>query len=140
MAFRASLFTMVRAQRLSVSDNHTYHIFGCADNQVAGAGIPPNDAKDPFSSIPLTNFTRDLAINTTSVFVAAQQAVLGFKQLPPTASKTFIFTGNILNVTTIASLLNSGVGKSATAHIIQSASIAYKDQGYKYVDMITHCS
>jgi len=99
----------------------------------AGAGIPPNDEKDPLS-IPLANFTRDLNINTTSAFVAAQQAALGFAQLSPTASKTFIFTGNILNTTTIASLLNSGVGKSATAHIIQSAAIAYKDRGYKYVN------
>ncbi|KFY37997.1 hypothetical protein V494_04549 [Pseudogymnoascus sp. VKM F-4513 (FW-928)] len=97
----------------------------------AGAGIPPNDEKDPLS-IPLANFTRDLNINTTSAFVAAHQAALGFAQLSPTASKTFIFTGNILNTTTIASLLNSGVGKSATAHIIQSAATAYKDRGYKF--------
>jgi len=110
---------------------NSYHIY--TDGQAAGAGIPPNDEKDPLS-IPLANFTRDLNINTTSAFVAAQQAALGFAQLSPTASKTFIFTGNILNTTTIASLLNSGVGKSATAHIIQSAAIAYKDRGYKYVN------
>lgn len=70
-------------------------------------------------------------INTSSAFVAAQQAALAFEQLPASASKTFIYTGNILNTLTIAPLLTLGVGKSATAHIIQSAASAYADRGYK---------
>jgi hypothetical protein len=80
----------------------------------------------------LIDFTRDLNINTTSAFVAGQQAVLGFEQLSDSASKTFIYTGNILNTTTMAPLMDLGVGKSATAHIIQSAATAYKDRGFKY--------
>ncbi len=90
-----------------------------------------NDAKDPLVSLPLADFTRDLTINTTSAFVAAQQAVLSFKELPDSAARTFIYTGNILNETTLAPFLDLGVGKSATAHIIQSAAAAYKDKGYK---------
>jgi hypothetical protein len=74
-----------------------------------------------------------LHINTTSAFVAAQQAALSFKKLPDHRSKTFIYTGNILNETTIASLLDGGVGKSATAHIIRSAAAAYRNKGFKYV-------
>jgi hypothetical protein len=93
--------------------------------------VTPNDAKNPLS-LPLADFTRDFNINTTSAFVAAQQAVLAFEQLPDSASRTFIYTGNILNETTIAPLLDLGVGKSATAHIIQSAAAAYKDRGFKY--------
>ncbi|MCJ1339264.1 hypothetical protein MMC09_004553 [Bachmanniomyces sp. S44760] len=89
------------------------------------------DAKTPLS-LPLADFTRDLNINTVSAFVAAQQAVLGFDQLPDSASRTFIYTGNILNTTTMASLMDLGVGKSATAHIIESAATAYKDQGFKF--------
>jgi len=96
----------------------------------AGA-LTPNDAKNPLS-LPLADFTRDLNINTTSAFVAAQQAVLAFEQLPDSASRTFIYTGNILNTTTMAPLLDLGVGKSATAHIIQSAAAAYKDRGFKF--------
>ena len=42
--------------------------------------------EDPFS-LPLAAFNRDVAINVTSAFVAAQQAVLGFSQLPASASK-----------------------------------------------------
>lgn len=96
----------------------------------AGAATP-NDEKNPLS-LPLKDFTRDLNINTTSVFVAAQQAVLAFTQLPDSSSKTFIYTGNILNTTIIAPLMDLGVGKSATAHMIQSAASAYKDRGFKY--------
>jgi hypothetical protein len=72
-------------------------------------------------------------VNTTSAFVAAQQAAGVFEQLPDTASRTFIYTGNILNSTTIAALLSSGAGKSATAHIVQAAASAYKDRGLKYL-------
>jgi hypothetical protein len=94
------------------------------------AAATQNNPKDPLS-LPLADFTRDLTINTNSAFVAAQQAVLAFKELPESASRTFIYTGNITNTTTIAPLLDLGVGKSATAHIIQSASQAYADQGFK---------
>lgn len=72
-------------------------------------------------------------MNGTSAFVAAQQAVLAFAQLPESASRTFIFTGNCTNVAPIVALMASGAGKTATAHIIQCAAEAYKDKGYKYV-------
>jgi hypothetical protein len=73
-----------------------------------------------------------LAINTTGAFVAAQQAVTSFENLPNTASRTFIYTGNITNVSPAVGLMDLGVGKSATAHIIRCAAEAYKDKGYKY--------
>ncbi|CAI7655908.1 unnamed protein product [Penicillium glandicola] len=95
------------------------------------AGVTFNDSENPLS-LPLADFNRSLHINTTSAFVAAQQAVLSFEQLPDSASKTFIYTGNILNSTPIASLLDLGVGKSATAHIIQSAASAYANRGFKF--------
>jgi hypothetical protein len=96
---------------------------------LAGA-VTPNDVKNPLS-LPLADFVRDLNINTTSAFVAAQQAVLGFETLPASASRTFIYTGNILNTTTMAPLMDLGVGKSATASVIQSAAKAYGEKGYK---------
>jgi len=99
------------------------------ERNTAGA-VTMNDAKNPLS-LPLADFTRDFIVNTTSAFVAAQQAVLAFEQLPESASKTFIYTGNITNVVPLAPLLDLGVGKSATAHIIQSAAAAYKDRGFK---------
>lgn len=87
--------------------------------------------EDPFA-LPLTTFTRDMTISVNSAFIAAQQAVLGFAQLPASSSRTFIYTGNILNVALIPSFLHGGVGKSGGAHMMWAASAAYKDRGFKY--------
>ncbi|KAL8833719.1 MAG: hypothetical protein Q9170_004118 [Blastenia crenularia] len=95
------------------------------------AAATRNDPKDPLS-LPLADFSRTLNVNTTSAFVAAQQAALAFGELPGSAAKTFIYTGNILNTTTMAPLMDLGVGKSATAHVIQSAAAAYADRGFKF--------
>jgi NAD(P)-dependent dehydrogenase (short-subunit alcohol dehydrogenase family) len=101
-----------------------------ADSLEASAGAP-NNPEEPLS-IPLADFSRDLNVNTTSAFVAAQQAALSFEKLPDHRSRTFIYTGNILNEISIASLLDGGVGKSATAHIIRSAAAAYSNKGFKF--------
>lgn len=98
--------------------------------------MTPNPPNDPLS-LQLADFNKDFNINTVSAFVAAQQAATGFAQLPDSAAKTFIYTGNILNTgVIIPPLLDLGVGKAATAHIIQSAAAAYKDRGYKYADFL----
>jgi hypothetical protein len=91
------------------------------------------DAKNPLApTVSLADWNRDFAINSTSAFIAAQQAVMGFEQLPESASKTFIFTGNILNEEIIVPLITNGVGKSATAHVIRAAASSYADRGFKY--------
>lgn len=95
--------------------------------------MTPNPPNDPLS-LQLADFNKDFNINTVSAFVAAQQAATGFAQLPDSAAKTFIYTGNILNTTIIPPLLDLGVGKAATAHIVQCAAAAYKDRGYKYAN------
>ncbi|GKT50079.1 glucose 1-dehydrogenase [Colletotrichum spaethianum] len=101
-------------------------------NAGAATFSPPND---PFA-IPLDAFKRDMTVNTTSVFVAAQQAVLGFAELPADAPRTFLFTGNILNVRPLPRFLESGAGKSASAHMMMAAASEYKEKGFKfyYVD------
>ncbi|KAJ5915137.1 hypothetical protein N7454_011249 [Penicillium verhagenii] len=88
-------------------------------------------ADDPFA-ITLADLSRDVTINVHSAFVAAQQAVLGFSQLPSSAARTFIYTGNFLNVGIIPKFVSQGIGKSGAAHMIWSASDAYKDRGYKF--------
>ncbi|CAI7606797.1 unnamed protein product [Penicillium bialowiezense] len=95
------------------------------------AALTRTDGANPLS-LPLSDFTRDLNVNTTSAFVAAQQATMGFAELPASSSKTFIYTGNMLNTTIIPPLLDLGVGKSATAHIIQTAAASYADRGFKF--------
>lgn len=100
-------------------------------NYIKAAALTRTDGANPLS-LPLSDFTRDLNVNTTSAFVAAQQATMGFAELPASSSKTFIYTGNMLNTTIIPPLLDLGVGKSATAHIIQTAAASYADRGFKY--------
>jgi len=95
--------------------------------------VTPNPPNDPLS-LQLADFNKDFNINTVSAFVAAQQAATGFAQLPDSAAKTFIYAGNIQNTTIVPPLLDLGVGKAATAHIIQSAAAAYKDRRYKYAN------
>lgn len=90
------------------------------------------DANDPFK-LDLKTFTRNLAINTTSAFVAAKQAVLAFEELPSSAARTFIYTGNALNTCVMTPLFDLGVGKAATSHIIESAAVAYAPKGFKCV-------
>jgi hypothetical protein len=81
----------------------------------------------------VNDFVRNLAINTTSAFVAAQQAVIGFEELPDFAARTFIYTGNCTNDTPMAALSDASLGKAASASFIQAAAGAYADKGYKLV-------
>ena len=90
------------------------------------------DAKNPLS-LSIDELSKSLNVNTTSAYAAVQQAVRGFEQLPDSSSRTFIYTGNILNITVMPALLDLGVGKSATSHIIQAAATVYSDRGFKYV-------
>jgi hypothetical protein len=85
---------------------------------------------DPLS-ITLEDVIKDLNVNTLSTLVAAQEAIKSFATLTSAASRTFIFTGNILNQQIIPPLMSAGIGKAATSHILESAATAYKDVGYK---------
>ncbi|KAH7214412.1 hypothetical protein DER44DRAFT_714039 [Fusarium oxysporum] len=95
----------------------------------SAAAFPPAD--DPLS-VSYTDFSNNTAINIHSAFIAAQQAVAGFAQLPDSAARTFIYTGNILNVTILPKFLDAGVGKSGAAHMMWAAADAYKNKGYKF--------
>jgi len=96
---------------------------------VSAGTFTPED--DPFA-LSLDDFARDTTINVYSAFVAAQQAILGFAQLPASTARTFIYTGNVLNVSILPRFLSAGVGKSGAAHMMWAASAAYRDRGYKF--------
>lgn len=85
---------------------------------------------DPLS-IPITDIVKDTNINTISALLAAQESTKSFATLHSSASKTFVFTGNILNLQILPPLMINGMGKAATAHFIESAAAAYKTDGYK---------
>ncbi|KAH8813471.1 putative short chain type dehydrogenase [Flagelloscypha sp. PMI_526] len=100
------------------------------------SGGKPADIKDPLS-LSLDDYQFSMSVNTTSTFLAAQESVKSWAQNG--IKGTFIFTGNIMNVKYIPALpgaLIFGMGKTASASLIQGASQAYKEKGYKfyYVD------
>lgn len=74
---------------------------------------------------------RSLTINTVSVYAAAQAAIAGWATLDADASKTFIYTGNGLITKPMPALLDLGVGKQASGHIIEALAMAYGPRGYK---------
>jgi NAD(P)-dependent dehydrogenase (short-subunit alcohol dehydrogenase family) len=97
-------------------------------NAATAKGTSPNDTL----SVPLEDYTSAMNVNVNSAFAAAQQAVLGFEKLPSDVKKTFIFTGNITNISAIPALLSLGMPKAAAAHMIQAASLSYADKGYQF--------
>ncbi|KAJ6441074.1 short-chain dehydrogenases protein [Purpureocillium lavendulum] len=99
-------------------------------NHIAAAATP-NPPDDPLA-LSVEDLNRDLQVNTTSVLVAAREATALFATLPASAPRAFIYTGNVLNKRVIAPLLGLGIGKSATAHLIASASQVYGPKGYRF--------
>ncbi|KAK9384243.1 hypothetical protein V1515DRAFT_420549 [Lipomyces mesembrius] len=88
-------------------------------------------ADDAFS-VPVSAFQEDLYVNVSSLYAAIQETVKGWKNLK-SSYKTFIFTGNLLNVAGARpALLTLGVGKAAAAHLIDGAVKSYGSQGYKF--------
>lgn len=83
----------------------------------------------PFS-VPLSQLETDLAVNTSSVYVSIQEALSCFESLQNGLPKSFIFTGNRLNIEPMPFFLSMGVGKAGAAHLIQAAAMAFKDKGY----------
>lgn len=98
---------------------------------LSAAAVHPTAASEPFA-ISLEAFNQDLAINTTSAFVALKEAIASFTALPPSSARTFLYTGNCLNEAPLSvGLLTLGVGKSATAHMIAFADKAYGGKGWR---------
>lgn len=109
--------------------------FGSAPSVVvynaAALTVPPNP--DSLFSLPAETFATDLAINTTSAYVAAQQAVTAWETLPAEAKKSFIYTGNALNsvIFPVPAMMTLGVGKSGSAHFIGLADALYSAKGFR---------
>ncbi|KAK3678222.1 hypothetical protein LTR78_002318 [Recurvomyces mirabilis] len=93
------------------------------------------DATNPFT-VPVEDFERENTINVTSVYVAVQEAVASFDELPASTKKAFLYTGNALNTICWPKMWSAGLGKAATAHLMETGSLSYKEKGYGfyYVD------
>jgi NAD(P)-dependent dehydrogenase (short-subunit alcohol dehydrogenase family) len=92
---------------------------------------PPH--KDSIFSVSAESVALDLNVNTISPYVAAQQAVSGWETLPKETMKTFIYTGNIMNVSIVPMppMLDLGMGKSASAFWIGLADATYSARGFR---------
>jgi len=78
-----------------------------------------DDKDDPLGKFSFDTYHAKLAVNHLSVMQALQEAVQGFRTLPASASKTFIFTGNVLNSSTRPGVMSFGINKAATAYAIR---------------------
>jgi len=80
---------------------------------------------DPLTLL-VSDFATDLAVNVTSSYEAAKC----FAALPPSNhNKVFIFTGNMEFSMLVPEVLSLGVGKNATAYVIETAANVYGIQG-----------
>ncbi|KAI1418398.1 NAD(P)-binding protein [Hypoxylon sp. FL1857] len=106
-------------------------------NAAAGKITAPDK---PFD-VDLDAFQQNFNVNAITPYIVARETVNGFEKLGssglgPTGG-TFIFTGNILNITALPRFMPFGMQKSASAHLIQHLAVAvYNDKPYKfyYVD------
>ncbi|KAJ9611739.1 hypothetical protein H2200_004923 [Cladophialophora chaetospira] len=79
----------------------------------------PSDTLSLFTPSNISQYEKSQAVNSISVLVALHEATKSFRNAPADASKTFIFTGNALNVITLPGMLNFGLGKTVTAYAIR---------------------
>jgi NAD(P)-dependent dehydrogenase (short-subunit alcohol dehydrogenase family) len=93
---------------------------------------PQPDQNNPLS-IPVENISKDLNVNTVTPYVAAQEALKGWETLSKETKKTFIYTGNGLNVniSPLAFVLNLGIGKRASSYWIGLADSKFSAQEYR---------
>lgn len=94
----------------------------------------PQDQNNPFS-VSIEALNSDNAVNNTSAYIAAREAVAGFETPSAETPKTFVYTGNLFvgKVLPLPLFASIGMSKSAASFWVGSASGFYKDKGYKYV-------
>ena len=99
--------------------------------------LPRTDPLSQEDPPDVARLSREFNINALSGLIAAQQAVEGFKQVSTSESRTFIFTANALNEIMLQEVLTFGMAKKAVSYMMEAASMAYRDAGFRYVE---HCS
>ena len=88
-------------------------------------------------TLGLDAINHDMALMITSPFVAAREAVEGWKtdNLPG----RFIMTGNCLprSILPLPNLTTSGIGKAGGAYWVGQADALYKSKGWRYVQFLS---
>ena len=104
-------------------------------NQREAFGYHFTTPKDSFA-LSDEAFAEDMAVNTTSAFVAVHEALSSFKALGTEEPRTFIYIGRPSDEDTAPGLLSIGMAKAASARMIGMADFLYKGEGMRffYVD------
>ena len=80
----------------------------------------------------LEDLRAPIVVGYESPYVAAQEALKGFAELPATMPKTFIYTGNALNQLPLPYVFPFAVSKRAASTLIEYGATAYGSKGYRY--------
>ena len=103
-----------------------------AGRKTTKALTSPPVKDDPLSIAP-EDVQKDFVVNTVTPYVAAHEAVKAWENSPGEVKKSFIYTGNITNVSIVPMplMVNVGMGKAAAAYWIGTANTAYEGRGYR---------
>ncbi len=85
---------------------------------------------DPFSA-SLETLIESRNVGLDSAYIAAQEALKGFKELPDSVPTAFIYTGNALNQIAIPGVLPFALPKVSAAMVIEYGANAYGHKGYR---------
>ncbi|KAG0646841.1 hypothetical protein D0Z07_6396 [Hyphodiscus hymeniophilus] len=93
----------------------------------------PSDDNDPLST-SVEGVQNDFAVNSISLYAAAQEAIKGFEKLPQEVKKTFIFTGNRGSTVITPDIFLLAWTKSASWYLIQTlvATTLFQSKGYRF--------
>ncbi|KAJ5122900.1 hypothetical protein N7448_008997 [Penicillium atrosanguineum] len=89
--------------------------------------ITPHD--DPLLA-PLGTINTARTVGFDSAYIAAQQALQGFRMLPTSTPTAFIYTGNTLNQIAIPGVMPFALGKVAAAMLVEYAANVYGKDSY----------
>lgn len=103
----------------------------------AARTVPP--VEDDMFSLAQESLVGDININTLGPFTAAQQAIDGWRELPEGTKKTFIYTGNKMNIqpVPVPASATLGMGKSASSFWIHLADMTSASKGMRSVPATT---
>jgi NAD(P)-dependent dehydrogenase (short-subunit alcohol dehydrogenase family) len=106
--------------------------FGAFPNVVIynGGNLEKASPPDDIFALDVELLRKDGELNIWGPYQALQEATKGWKTLPedPAQPKVFIMTGNILPFAPIPVLLSLGIGKTASAHMVESATLTEEFQ------------
>ncbi|KAF4998997.1 hypothetical protein FGRMN_2796 [Fusarium graminum] len=133
LSLKADLANLNSIQAIFQRVQREWEVFPSVVIWNAGARTVPSIADDMFT-LTQESLIQDININTLGPYVAAQEAVNGWKKFPSETKKTFIYTGNKLNlqVLPMAATATLGMGKSASSYWISLADLLYKNKGMKF--------